>query len=155
MPTVLTTGFDLSGLEASGEYLVTNPVGLPTGHYRVTVFVGPDSSGNTYDYQLAVDVSSGIEFYRAEVEGGFNEWARRDGMATLADTADLDNVTAMGVYKVLNPTHGPAAGTYFVEVLGNSAATGLVQRATKDDGTTSVRVFSGSWGAWQTYAFAP
>lgn len=65
---------------------------------------------------------------------------------------DLNNVTEPGIYAVKDPTNGPAAGTYSVEV--NVAIDGgtrlMVQRALNmSSGAISTRRYNGtSWTAW-------
>jgi len=67
-------------------------------------------------------------------------------------SVDLDNVTSPGQFGVKNPTNGPAAGTFSVEVFVtlDGATRLIVQRAINmADGTVSTRFHNGTvWSAW-------
>lgn len=65
---------------------------------------------------------------------------------------DLDDVTTPGQFGVKNPTNGPAAGTFSVEVFVtvDGATRLMVQRAINmASGAVSTRFYNGTvWSAW-------
>lgn len=72
---------------------------------------------------------------------------------SLVAGVDLNNVLEVGVYSVDDPTNGPAAGDWIIDVdiaVESGGTRHIVQTAKSvADGSMQVRVYNGTvWGAW-------